>query len=149
MNSVINNTVELSCKVDIAFRHFVSNALLESWLTSLADVEPLLHGKYELFWVPEDRENNSTIGCKITVIEKNSVLAFEWKSPEQFKHFTNSVDPLTHVVVSFIPTETGTKVSLIHSGWRTTAGWQEAKLWQERAWALAFNNLKEIIPASA
>ncbi|GAF87159.1 unnamed protein product, partial [marine sediment metagenome] len=29
-------------------------------------------GKYELFWEPENRENNRTIGCKITGIEKNN-----------------------------------------------------------------------------
>lgn len=51
-----------------AFESFTRADLLVGWLTSAAEVEPRVGGKYELFWEPADRENNSTIGCRISVI---------------------------------------------------------------------------------
>lgn len=44
-----------------AYIYFTDNRLLESWMTVVAEVESMLGGKYELFWQPEDRENNSTL----------------------------------------------------------------------------------------
>ena len=127
-----------------AFSYFTSDTLIESWLTAAADVEPRVGGKYELFWQPEDRDNNSTIGCRITALAAGQVLAFQWRSPKQFKSFANSADPLTHVVVSFMPEGSGTRVQLIHSGWRSGTEWEKARLWQETAWTLAFKELERV-----
>lgn len=145
MDKIIQVTAHLNCDVSHAFEMFTSNSLLESWLVNVADTQPYVGGKYELFWDPEDRENNSTLGCKVTTIEEDKFLAFEWKSPKQFKHFANNADPLTHVVVLFVPSETGTDVYLIHSGWRSSTEWEEARQWQERAWQIAFEELKKQI----
>ena len=134
MDNVIHLSVELECGVDRAFELFTDSRLLESWLTEVADVEPVVGGKYELFWQPDDRENDSTIGCKVTAIEPGVFLAFQWKSPKQFKQFANDADPLTHVVVLFFPDEGHTQVHVIHSGWRSSDEWEEARVWQERAW---------------
>ena len=127
-----------------AFSYFTDNALLQSWLTAAANVEARVGGKYELFWQPNDRENNSTIGCRVTAMAAGQLLAFQWRSPKQFKPFANSADPLTHVVVSFVPAGSGTRVHLIHSGWRSGSEWDAARAWQERAWAAAFNTLERV-----
>ena len=87
MDKIIHNTIQLNCDEDQAFKMFTINKNLESWLTLQADVEPKAGGKYELFWDPNDRENDSTIGCKITAIEPGKFLSFEWKGPQQFAHF--------------------------------------------------------------
>lgn len=121
---------------------FTRNSLLATWLTTIAEVEPRVGGKYELFWDPSDRENNSTIGCKVTAVEPDRFISFEWRSPKQFKHFANSADPLTHVVVFFIPEGDSTIVHLVHSGWRSSPEWEQARQWQEKAWAGAFEELK-------
>jgi hypothetical protein len=141
MDNIIHHSIVLQCSVNEAFGMFTKNALLESWLVTLADVEPVVGGRYELFWQPDDRENNSTLGCKITAIEGDKFLAFEWRSPKQFKHFANNADPLTHVVVFFLPCGEDTEVHLIHSGWRHSAEWEEARQWQEGAWHVAFEAL--------
>jgi uncharacterized protein YndB with AHSA1/START domain len=148
MDNVIRCTAELHCQPHEAYKYFISNSLLETWLTKMADVEVFVGGKYELFWNPADRDNDSTIGCRITVLEPDSLLAFEWRSPKQFKHFTNTCDPLTHVVVAFIPTSFGTIVHLVHSGWRSSPEWQEAAAWQERAWSVAFRELEKRVNVS-
>lgn len=144
-NKIIHHSLRLHCDAHRAFELFTVDTLLESWLTMVADVEPLVGGKYELFWEPEDRQNNSTIGCRVTAIERPKYVSFEWKSPKQFKHFANDADPLTHVVVSFIPSDDSTEVHMIHSGWRSSAEWEEARQWQDRAWRVAFNALDKQI----
>lgn len=143
MDQIIHLTVQLQCDPHRAFQMFTVNHLLASWLTNVAEVEPAVGGKYELFWEPDDRDNNSTIGCRVTAIEPDQVLSFEWRSPKQYKHVANNADPLTHVVVCFIPSRVGTDVHLIHSGWRSAPEWEEARQWQDRAWRAAFQSLEQ------
>lgn len=145
MDKIIYLSAKINCDLNHAYRLFTDNQLLESWLSTVAEVEPVVGGKYELFWDHDDRENNSTIGCKVTAVEENGFIAFEWKSPKQFKHFANNADPLTHVVVVFTPNKNGVEVRLLHTGWRNSAEWDEARVWQERAWNIAFDNLKQQI----
>jgi len=149
MNKILNFSIKLNCDTHQAFEMFTKNKLLESWLTELADVEPIKAGKYELFWEPSDKENNSTIGCKVTAVEPNKFISFEWKGPKQFEHFMNDANPLTHVVVVFIPCVSDsnfyTDVLLIHSGWRNSPEWEEARLYFEKAWAGALNNLEKLV----
>ena len=127
-----------------AFAYFTKPKLLEQWLAASAIVEDRVGGKYELFWQPDDPENNSTIGCRVTAVTAGQLLAFEWRSPTQFKSFANAADPLTHVVVTFVPEAGGTRVHLVHSGWRSSSDWEEARAWQEKAWTGAFSKLQQI-----
>ena len=103
MEKIIQIKIEIECEIDRAFEFFSNNELLECWLTEKAEVEPSVGGKYELFWEPENKEINSTIGCKITGIEKDKFISFDWKGPVDFKSFMNAADPLTHVIVFFSP----------------------------------------------
>jgi uncharacterized protein YndB with AHSA1/START domain len=145
MNKVIHLKATLGCKPDAAYAHFVDPALLTAWLTEAAEVEAKVGGKYELFWEPDQRQHNSTLGCRVTAVEPNQLIAFEWKSPKQFADFANTADPLTHVVVAFIPAGEHTIVHLTHSGWRSSAQWEEARVWQEQAWRGAMAALEKKI----
>lgn len=116
MDEIIHHSARLRCDVHRAFEMFTVNHLLESWLVNLAEVDPVAGGKYELFWEPEDRDNNSTVGCRVTAIERDKFISFEWRSSKQFKHFANNADPLTHAVVFFVPVGADAEVYLIHSG---------------------------------
>ncbi|MHA2280593.1 MAG: SRPBCC family protein [Promethearchaeota archaeon] len=148
MENIIQLKVEVDCDINTAFDMFTQNKLLESWLTAKAEVDPKVGGKFELFWVPENREHDSTIGCKITGIEKNKFLSFGWKGPQQYESFMNFADPLTHVI-AFLSQEkkpsNKTVIHLLHTGWRNTPEWQEARDWFEKAWINAFEVLKEKI----
>ena len=145
MDQIIHLTADLQCDTQRAFELFTNNSLLESWLVNVAEIEPKVGGKYELFWEPNDRENNSTLGCRITAIQPSEFLSFEWRSPKQYKHFANNADPLTHVVVFFIPEHGSTHVHLIHSGWRSSSEWEEARQWQLHAWEGAFKALEKLV----
>jgi uncharacterized protein YndB with AHSA1/START domain len=146
MQKIIQIRMELECDISHAFDLFTVNELLESWLPEKAEVVPQVGGKYELFWDPQNREINSTIGCKITSIEKDKFLSFEWKGPERFQSFMNFCDPLTHVVVIFSSSSDDSKKTtlfLFHSGWRDDPEWEKARDYFEKAWSGALTNLKE------
>jgi uncharacterized protein YndB with AHSA1/START domain len=148
MENIILLKEEVDCDINTAFDMFTQNNLLESWLTEKAEVEPKLGGKYELFWESENREINSTIGCKVTGIENRNFISFNWKGAAQFKSFMNLADPLTHVIAFFTQERKSldkTSIHLFHTGWRSTIEWQEARDWFEKAWINAFGVLKEKI----
>lgn len=142
MDKIICHTASLECSSSRAFELFTANKHLEKWLTNAADVEPKIGGKYELFWNPQNRANDSTIGCKILAIAPNRLLCFEWKGPKQFKHFMNEVRPLTNVAVFFIPLKEGTEIHLLHTGWRDSAEWEEAREWFDKAWMMSLSELQ-------
>lgn len=143
MDKIIYLKTVLDCNPGRAFEMFTVNELLEFWLTMKADVEPVGGGKYELFWNPENREIDSTIGCKVTAVETGKFIAFEWKGPAQYRDFMNTADPLTHVVTFFIPDGDKTEVHLVHSGWRGAPEWEEARRWFVKMWGASFDQLKE------
>ncbi|MEC9407508.1 MAG: SRPBCC domain-containing protein [Pseudomonadota bacterium] len=145
-DKVLHCRAELAAPVREVFDHFTRPELLCKWLCATAHVDREIGGRYELFWVPDDPENNSTIGCRVTAWAPGELLAFHWRSPAQFKAFANVADPLTHVVVSFAPTARGCRVHLVHSGWRRTPDWEEARQWQARAWSVAFEQLEALWP---
>jgi uncharacterized protein YndB with AHSA1/START domain len=144
----VDKVIHLSAFVAVppakAFAYFTDATLLQQWLTAVADVEAHPGGKYELFWQPDDRENNSTLGCRVTAFAPGQIVAFQWRSPKQFKSFANTADPLTHVVVAFVPESSGTRINLIHAGWRSSPEWEEARAWQDKAWTGAFEELKRV-----
>jgi len=133
MDKILYHRVHLRCGTAEAFDMFTLNEHLGSWLCPAADVEPVAGGKYELFWNPEDRDTDSTLGCRVTAVEPGVFISFEWKGPGQFSGFMNDADPLTHVTVFFRPRDdedgpaSGTDVYLLHSVWRSTARWEKAR----------------------
>ena len=76
-----------------AFKMFTDNQLLESWLTNVADVEPIVGGKYELFWEPENREDNSTFAAGSLQLNQISFYHLSGAAPNSI-----SISPtmLTH-----------------------------------------------------
>lgn len=129
---------------------FTESRIVQSWLIlpfdgNHTDIEPWVGGKYELFWEKESRERNSTLGCKITLFVKDSLLGFDWKGPPEFARFMNN-EPLTHVVVVFLPAGPNqTEVHLVHSGWGTTPEWQQARKRFQKSWNGAFQYLQKIV----
>ena len=148
MDKIIYCVINLRCDRQKAFEMFTVNRHLEKWLTVVADVEPKVGGRYELYWNPQDRKNDSTIGCKILAFHPNCLISFEWKGPKQYKHLMNEVRPLTNVVVFVGPSSKGAEVHLLHTGWRNTPEWEEARLWFGKAWDSTFERLGKYVSES-
>jgi len=148
MDRIIHCKVYLKCSQRQAFEMFTKNTHIQSWLAQIADVEPCVGGKYELFWDANNRDINSTIGCKITAIEPDKLLCFEWKGPAQFAHFMNAAEPLTHVSVFFSSINDcgrATEIHLVHTGWGSDEDWDQARKWFEKVWENALAILKNEI----
>ncbi len=119
---------------------------VESWLTTKANVNPVLGGDFELFWDPSTPDQNSTKGCKITSIVPGKLLAFEWKGPVPFADIMNVAPLPTWASVSFEPIgENETMVHFRHSGWGSSDRWIQARKWQENAWRMAFAELDKVL----
>jgi len=148
MDRVLHRSVRLRCSTALAFELFTLNTHLQEWLAEAADVEPVVGGRYEIFWDPENREVNSTLGCRVTAVQGGELIAFEWRGPVQFRDVMNDADPLTHVVVAFMPSSTDanwTDVHIIHSGWRSGPEWAAAADYFEKAWSLSLARLERLV----
>ncbi len=148
MENIILIKEEIECDNPTAFKMFTVNKFLESWLTNEADVDPKVRGKYELFWDPTNKEFNSTIGCKITGIEKNKFISFDWKGPVEFSSSMNIADPLTHVIIFISQKDNDsnkTIIHLFHTGWKNGPEWDKARNYFENAWKNALQDLKDKI----
>jgi uncharacterized protein YndB with AHSA1/START domain len=148
MDKIIHCKVRLNCNQKRSFEMFTNNSDVQSWLAELADIEPYVGGKYELFWDPDNKTINSTIDCKITAVDNNKLLCFEWKGPVQFEHIMNKAVPLTHVSVLFLPddnNDNSTEVHLIHTGWGSDEDWEKARRWFDSVWTNALESLKSYV----
>ena len=149
MNQLLRHSVTLRCNTERAFELFTISHQVETWLIKpfsekgFAEIDPVVGGKYELFWDAQRKQDNSTIGCHITALVDGEFLSFDWKGPTEFKSIMNNTDPLTQVTVFFIPVaDSCTRVHLIHSGWGSSPEWEAARTYFEKAWNSAFENLR-------
>lgn len=145
MEKITVQSVTVNLTPEEAFKFFTENQKLEGWLTAKANVQPEVGGPYELFWEPDDPENNSTIGCRILAIDAPHYLNFEWKGPKQYKYFMNTADPLTNVTVLFSPVDEKTKITLLHTGWKSGENWEEARTYFENAWKKSMERIPTLI----
>lgn len=149
MTDVIHQSIRLPTSPETAYSYFTENALLESFFTVKARVEPRVGGAYELDWDPEGPPVQSTTGCRITALTPGRMLAFDWKGPPPHDQIMNGADPLTHVVMMFHPTgsphEPETEVNVVHSGWGSGDQWAAARAYFERGWQSVLNALDKTV----
>lgn len=140
MNKIIYVSQTVKCNAEEAFKLFSDKEKVK-WMTCLdACIDNFPGGKYELFWNLEDREKDSTLGCRILAFKQDEFIAFEWKGPSSLK-IMNSSTPLTTVSVSFIPDGDSTNIHLFSSGWGDSPEWDEAREYFERVWNKLFDSL--------
>lgn len=114
-----------------------------TWLAPEVNVEQHVGGAYELFWDPDDKAHNSTLGCQITAWEPVSRLAFTWRGPERFETLMPAGS--TDVEVRFAAEGQETVIYLTHTGWASGPDWEEARSWQAEAWKEALGGLKALV----
>ena len=119
-----------------------------TWLAAKASIVPELGGAYELFWLPDTPDHQSTIGCRITAIAPPRYLAFTWRGPDELSAVMNDGDPPpppTHVTLSLTPADGATALRVRHAGFGPGADWARARAWHERAWATCLDNLEAFL----
>lgn len=74
---IVHLSTLLPVPPETAFGYFTTEDLLQQWLAPSAKIDPCVGGRYELFWDPDDPENDSTIGCRITALATDELIAFQ------------------------------------------------------------------------
>lgn len=128
--------------IERIFDAWLQPDLLERWLTRKANVEPAIGGAYELYWEPENPDRNSTKGCRITGLVRNSELSFSWRGPAEY---ADLMGDKTQVYVRLTRCEGGTLLRFVHTGWGCGPRWDSARAWQTEAWREALENLKNMM----
>lgn len=139
---------DLSLKISTeeAWKLWTNSRELEKWLTTQANVDSKLGGAYELFWDPTNHNDNSTLGCKITALVPNKLLAFEWRGPVPFADLMNDEPFPTWVSISFEAVSINqTTIHFRHSGWGEGDRWKAAREWQLKAWTGASQELEKLV----
>ena len=123
----------LPATVEALWQEWTDQEKITKWFSPEANIEPRLGGAYELFFDPSNHDSMSTKGCRITGFEPCSLLAFQWKGPDQYAQLMNK-PPETRVEVTFSPKGSDTVMTIEHAGWGEGSEWQEARDWHDRAW---------------
>ncbi|MCH1642860.1 SRPBCC domain-containing protein [Paenibacillus timonensis] len=138
--------IAIGADLELVWRAWLEERRITLWFAPLANVEPRVGGKFELFFDPSNPERMGTKGCTIRELEEQRLLVFEWKGPDDFAEWMNREGELTVVRVEFAPAGPGkTNLKLTHSGWGTSPGWSEAKEWHVAAWNQVLGSLKSEI----
>jgi uncharacterized protein YndB with AHSA1/START domain len=135
---------EVGAPLDRLWEAWTNPHELTLWLSELANVHPVVGGPYELFWERDHPEQNSTLGCRLLKVEPSKQLEFSWRGPVPYADLMN-IEPFpTSVRVTFASVgQDRSNVRLEHFGWGEGPRWNEARLWQEKAWQIAFARLKQ------
>ena len=132
----------LPAPTETLWQEWTDHTKITKWFSPEANIEPRQGGAYELFFDTSNHDSMSTKGCKITEIRLCSLLAFQWKGPDQYAHFMNN-PPQTHVEVALTPKDQETELTIKHTGWKQGPEWLEAKEWHDKAWQGVLKDLKK------
>jgi uncharacterized protein YndB with AHSA1/START domain len=148
-SGVVMDTLEYSLDVaagrDAVWDAWTTAEGLTSWLCLRARVEPVVGGRYELFWCEDESrpESDSTLGCRVLSIDRPRLLEFTWRGSDAVADVMNVEGAAeTAVRVVLKPTPTGTRLEVVHYGWGDGPGWQDARSWFDRAWQGALEQLR-------
>ncbi|MFU1795446.1 SRPBCC family protein [Paenibacillus azoreducens] len=143
-------TIKQEIHID-ASPHTVWNAwtnpdLITVWFAPAARVEPVVGGRFELYFDPADPKRMNTAGCRIIAMNAPNQFAFEWKGPDPFADVMNIPGQLTWVEIMLKPCAGDTtRLQMKHSGWGASSDWQEAKAWHVEAWKQVLGSLKSAV----
>jgi hypothetical protein len=101
MDPVIYRRAHLAGDPQTAFDYSGRDDLLMKILTNHADVEAKVGGRFGLARDPENKPRGSALGCSISTLAADQLLAFEGRALATFDAVMNHLrPPLTHVVIS-------------------------------------------------
>ena len=141
----ITLNLSLNAPVERVWQAWTVSDEVARWFAEQANVVAERGGPYELFWEPAHPERNSTLGCRITILQPQAWLGFTWRGPALYDEVMNEnaspPPPPTHVRVGFAAAGEQTAVRILHSGWGSGPGWSQARTWHIRSWDAVCSNL--------
>lgn len=147
--TTIKQEITINASKEIVWWAWTLSERVVQWFAPGAHIEAKLGGAYELFFIPNNPDQMSTKGCRITQFEPQSRLSFTWKGPDDFASLMNDDGALTAVHVTLSEDgEYSTKVTLEHAGWEEGTEWEKAIEWHQMAWNQVLSSLKSSIESS-
>ncbi|MGE8205566.1 SRPBCC family protein [Heyndrickxia sp. NPDC080065] len=142
---ILTQEVTIHASLSLVWYAWTISERISEWFAPEAVVEPVEGGTYELYFLPGNREEMNTKGCKVTKLVQEKELYFTWKGPDQFKEIMNQGE-LTAVKVIFESIdENSTRVLIKHEGFKDQADWIEAYNWHQLAWSQVLSSLKSAL----
>lgn len=113
---------------------------LVTFMAADAKVSMTPGGPYEIYFnmaAPEGKRGSE--GCTVVEFSEPRHLAFTWNAPPQFPEIRAQ---RTRVDLTFESAGDGSVVvTLVHSGWKTGAKWDEVYNYFDAAWGMVLGNL--------
>lgn len=124
-------TIVPASRADV-WRAWTDAAELTQWFGRGANVELRAGGPYEILFLMENEPGlQGGEGNQIQSFEPNRFLAFTWNAPPQFGPLR---DVRTWVRLELDDDEGGTRVTLLHYGWRSGEDWEAIYQYFTAAW---------------
>ncbi len=118
----------------------------QRWLAPKSRVNFIVDGAYEFFWNSEDPSLDSTIGCKLKLIENEQRILFEWQGKAEFLEMFTTPHAPTLIEVTFDREEDcKTRLILEQKETRDLEKWGEYDKWMYGAWVHAIDSLQEYV----
>ncbi|MDQ0271427.1 SRPBCC family protein [Cytobacillus purgationiresistens] len=140
----IKKKVNIYAPKSLVWLAWIDSARVAEWFAPEAVIEAKEGGAYELFFIPGNKQEMNTKGCKIIKMATENELQFTWRGPDPFNELMNAENDLTVVQVSLEKIdESTTSVHINHTGFKNDDNWSEAFKWHEMAWSGVLKSLKE------
>jgi uncharacterized protein YndB with AHSA1/START domain len=100
------------------------------------------NGPYEIYFMPDRPEGERGCdGCSVVSFEPNQKLVFTWNFPPSIPSLRKS-KAKTEVTVTLAAEGSGTKVTLVQSGWKDGADWKKGRDYFSKAWPTVLARLE-------
>ncbi|MGM9987805.1 MAG: SRPBCC domain-containing protein [Bacillaceae bacterium] len=138
--------VTIKAPIDLVWYAWIISERVSKWFAPEVVIEGREGGAYELYFIPGNKTEMNTKGCKIMKLVSEKELQFTWKGPDQFADIMNKENELTIVKVTFvIIDEHTTKVIVEHTGFNNEDNWLEAINWHQMAWSGVLTSLQSAL----
>ncbi|WP_102027852.1 SRPBCC family protein [Salirhabdus sp. Marseille-P4669] len=142
----ITSDVTIQSELELVWYAWTLSERVSQWFAPEAVVDPKVGGSFELYFIPGNKEEMNTRGCKILKLIEKETLVFTWKGPDPFQNLMNKEDELTVVNVKFEKVDdSNTKVVVTHDGFKEEEIWSEAFNWHQAAWKQVLASLKSAL----
>ncbi len=133
MSQQIEVTKEIAAAPDAVFHALTAPDELSRWWTTSAESDPRTAGSFEYrFEFPEEPERDHAYSGTYDAVVPNERVAYPWRGRLGE----------TKVDVTLRPSEEGTVLRLVHTGWGERGEWPAAMKMHEDGWNFFLENLK-------